>query len=56
MIEDGEENVDDYLIKYKSIAHNLFSIFKIKNSRNNCGQLKRGWFKTIKKIIFFGSF
>lgn len=40
MIEDGEENVDDYLIKYKSIAHNLFSIFKIKNSRNNCGQLK----------------
>ena len=40
MIEDGEENVDDYLKKYKSIAHNLFSIFKIKNSRNNCGQLK----------------
>ena len=41
MIEDGEENVDDYLNKYKSIAHNLFSIFKIKNSRNNCGQLKQ---------------
>ena len=45
MIEDGEENVDDYLKKYKSIAHNLFSIFKIKNSRNNWGQLKH-----LKKI------
>ena len=45
MIEDGEENVDDYLQKYKSIANNLFSIFKIKNSRNNCGQLKH-----LKKI------
>ena len=35
MIKENQENIKEYLIKYKNIALNFESIFICKNSRNN---------------------
>jgi N-formylglutamate amidohydrolase len=40
MIEQKEENIDNYIKKYKLIAENLELIFKRKSSRNNKKQKK----------------
>ena len=40
MIEEQEENVDDYIEKYKKITNNLLLIFKLKISRNKKDKIK----------------
>ena len=40
IIEEQEENVDDYIEKYKKITNNLLLIFKLKISRNKKDKIK----------------
>ena len=35
MRKDGQDNIKEYLIKYRKVAHNFESIFIKKSSRNN---------------------